>query len=252
MASRSNANDSLAASQELLGYLNFSSGASDPQFLRNLNQLCGSLAPHLAPRQSLLDPLDDLLRTRLTTLTDSSPAFQNADQARAVLRLTLEDLPARYREFHRDLLFHQSDADLWRPLLLGRMFEAVLEQGGPWDESERITKGAIQHLNDYIGYRPVAVLQTAQRIEPYAHEWIRPIPLYVRGAGVGCGKYESLVTRALDVLRATDPSILREAFFDPDLLDELAVDPRAYDFDHPVNKRPNYHFGQWDPHLLDN
>ena len=32
----------------------------------------------------------------------------------------------------------------------------------------------------------------------------------------------------------------------------IALDPRAYDFDHPANKRPNYHFGQWDPHLIDN
>ena len=24
------------------------------------------------------------------------------------------------------------------------------------------------------------------------------------------------------------------------------MDPRAYDFDHPVNRRPNYHFGGWD------
>ncbi len=31
----------------------------------------------------------------------------------------------------------------------------------------------------------------------------------------------------------------------------MAFDPRAYDFDHPVNKRPNYHFGQWDPHHID-
>ena len=46
--------------------------------------------------------------------------------------------------------------------------------------------------------------------------------------------------------------MLRNAYFDPELLDELAFDPRAYDFDHPVNKRPNYHFGQWDPHHLDN
>ncbi len=36
------------------------------------------------------------------------------------------------------------------------------------------------------------------------------------------------------------------------MLDELAVDPRAYDFDHPVNKRPNYLFGQWDMGKLDN
>ena len=40
--------------------------------------------------------------------------------------------------------------------------------------------------------------------------------------------------------------------FDLALLEELAVDPRAYDFDHPVNKRPNYLFGQWDLGKLDN
>jgi hypothetical protein len=32
----------------------------------------------------------------------------------------------------------------------------------------------------------------------------------------------------------------------------LAVDPRAYDHGHPVNKRPNHVFGEWDPYHLDN
>ena len=88
-------------------------------------------------------------------------------------------LPA-YRQFHRDLLWHQSDAELWRPLFLGRAFEAILAQGGPWDETERIVAGALETLNDYIGYRPVAVLESEQQIEPYAHERVRPIPLYVQ------------------------------------------------------------------------
>ncbi len=35
------------------------------------------------------------------------------------------------------------------------------------------------------------------------------------------------------------------------LLDELAVDPRAYDHAHPVNQRPGYQFGEWDPDLID-
>src|SRR5262245_20233758 len=35
-------------------------------------------------------------------------------------------------------------------------------------------------------------------------------------------------------------------------MDELAFDPRAYDHGHPVNRRPNYVFGEWDPHLIDN
>src|SRR5690606_31845106 len=38
--------------------------------------------------------------------------------------------------------------------------------------------------------------------------------------------------------------------FDLERLEEIALDPRAYDFDHPVNRRPNYHFGQWDPHHI--
>ncbi len=43
-----------------------------------------------------------------------------------------------------------------------------------------------------------------------------------------------------------------EAMFPIEQLDELALDPRAYDFDHPANKRPNYLFGQWDMNQLDN
>ena len=32
----------------------------------------------------------------------------------------------------------------------------------------------------------------------------------------------------------------------------MSLDPRAYEFDHPASKRPNHHFGQWDPHHVDN
>ena len=76
-------------------------------------------------------------------------------------------LPA-YRAFHRDLLWHQSDRELWRPLFLGRAFEAILSQGGPWNETERIVAGALESLNDYLGYRPVAVLESERQMEPYA------------------------------------------------------------------------------------
>jgi len=76
--------------------------------------------------------------------------------------------------------------------------------------------------------------------------------MYIEGAGVESGRHHASVTLALEILRTTDDNILRAAHFDPALLAELAFDPRAYDFDHPVNKRPNYHFGQWDPHHIDN
>src|SRR5262249_20607798 len=109
----------------------------------------------------------------------------------------------------------------------------------------------LAQLNDFVGHRPVAILETRPRGEPYAHERVRPIPLYLRGAGVAWGRYHDLVARALEILAATDPAILQEAQLDPDLLDELALDPRAYDHGHPVNRRPNYILGEWDPHHID-
>jgi len=103
-----------------------------------------------------------------------------------------------------------------------------------------------------VGYRPLAVLETRPRGEPYDHERIRPVPLYLRGAGVGWGSYQIIVARALEMLQATDADLLADAHFDLELVDELTLDVRAYDHGHPVNRRPNYVFGEWDPHHLDN
>jgi hypothetical protein len=238
--------------QELLGYLNFSSGASDPQFLANLDQLYRRIELDRGQQPDTWRQVRSRLLARLDELAAGVTVFSDCVQARAAIELALDHFPGYYREFHRDLLPRQSDAMLWRPFFLGRVLEAVLRQGAPWDETERILAGAQAELDDFIGHRPVAVLRSVQRIEPYAHEWVRPLPLYVRTVGVATGRYERLIGMTLDVLRATDPAIKREAWFDLDLVDELAVDPREYDFDHPVNKRPNYHFGQWDPHHLDN
>ncbi len=72
------------------------------------------------------------------------------------------------------------------------------------------------------------------------------------GVGVAFGPYYEIISQTLDILRNTSSEILQVAYFDMAMLSELAIDARAYDFDHPVNKRPNYHFGQWDPHCIDN
>lgn len=247
--------------EEILGYLNFSSGTSDPRFLANLNKLWASLeSPPPAPRRKrkpaappepLWRRLHRALAAALAQLHAGGEAFRGIQQAEAVLRLVFDEALPAYRRHHRDLLFHQSDESLFQPFFIGRVCEAVLRQGGPWDQAERIVAGALRLLNDFIGHRPVAVLQT-QKHQPYAHEWVRPIPLFVRGAGVAAGSYHDVIAKALEILGRTDPALLHRAGFNPEWLDELALDPRAYDFDHPVNKRPNYHFGQWDPHLIDN
>ncbi len=237
--------------QELLGYLNFSSGVPDPRFLRNLNQLFGHLEQATQSGESW-QVAGELLAVRLTELAHTSPAFQQTEQARSVLSVVFEIVLPKYLEHHRDLLFHQSASGLFRPYFIGRVCETVLREGPPWNEADRIVPAVLALLNDYIGHRPVAVLHNTRKVEPYSHERVRPVPLYVAGAGISVGRYEALVAGVLDVLRATDSGILRVAYFDPNLLDELSFDPRAYDFNHPVNKRPNYHFGQWDPHHIDN
>lgn len=231
----------------ILGYLNFSSGASDSQFLSCLNKLFSRVAADETPWRSAIEILEDELRQ----LQQRSTTFSDISQAQAVLRLLRDELLPAYREFHVDLLFHHSESSLFRPFFVGRACEAILQQEGSWDDSTRIVTQALQRLNDFIGYRPVATLE-GRRHEPYGHEWVRPIPLYIEGAGVELGEYHDVVQMAIEIIHSTDRSILRAAHFDPSAMAELAVDPRAYDFDHPVNKRPNYHFGQWDPHYIDN
>lgn len=237
---------------DVVGYLNYSSGASDARFLANINELFRDIDGLTSADEQPVDVLCRWLDERMDHLSATVAAFADVEQARSVTQLLQKRLLSAYRTFHRDLLCHQSERDLWRPLFVGRAFEALLEQGGPWNETERIVVGALDMLNDYLGYRPIAVLESERPMEPYRHERVRPIPLYIQGVGVATGPYEELVQHALSILRETDPDILHQAWFDLELLEELALDPRAYDFDHPASKRPNHHFGQWDLHHVDN
>lgn len=231
---------------EAVGYLNFSSGSSDPRFLSNLNELFASIEGQVEP-EDVLATLGVWLRVALDRLQRAGGAFANAGQALAVIELVTDKLPRAYCQFHRDLLHHQKPAELWRPFFIGRLCETVLSLGPPWHEEQRIVDAALAALNDYVGYRPTAVLASGARSEPYPHEFVRPIPLYINGAGVATGRYREVLSRALATLREADPEILARAWFDFERLEEFALDPRAYDFDHPVNRRPNYHFGHWDP-----
>lgn len=237
--------------EEVVGYLNYSSGASDPKFLKSINQLFHAIEDGKPDAESLAT-LCAWLGHTIDRLHASGGAFTDVTQARAILQLLQEKLIPTYREFHSDLLFHQRPEDLLRPFFVGRACEMLLRQGSPWDETERIVEGALTLLNDFVGYRPVATLASGSTCQPYPKEFVRPIPLYVRDAGVGVGRYEKIIQLAMEILASTDEEILARAWFDLDRLEEIALDPRAYDFDHPVNRRPNHHFGQWDPHQISN
>ena len=238
------------ALDEILGYINFSSGVPDPQFQRRLNEVFGLIQTRQDNRDMDWLQLQAVLESHLAVVHGNSPAFENVEQAETAVHLVFDETLPAYRRHHRDLLFHQPDHVLFQPFFIARVFEAVLQRGSMWDEPQHLIETTLGQLNDFLGHRPVAILQTEQKIEPYAHERVRPIPLYLRGAGTSVGRYAKLIEGALEILGSTNSDLLDATYFDPAVLDELAMDPRAYDFDHPANKRPNYHFGQWDPHHI--
>ena len=249
---------------KVLGYLNFSSGQHDPKFFSNLDLIfrhCNATTPPNAPSSetedrpnrdnALVDRVAKLLRQRLDHLKQSNDTFRDSVQAENILNLVFEDFLPAWLLHHRDLFYHQSRDSLFNSFLTARVIETITAKASQSDSPHQIISQSIAFLNDHIGHRPVATL-TSQKIEPYANEWVRPIPIYIKDAGICLGKYEKLARIAVEVLYATDPAILRAAQFDPDHLEELAIDPRSFDFDHPVNKRPNHHFGTWDEHIVDN
>jgi len=236
-----------AAFVKVLGYLNFSGGKADAAFLAALDSIAAGVG--FADSWS---PLQTELSKRLQSLQGDNPAFSDSSQAEAVIACVFDKLLPAYREFHADLLFHLQPGDLQNPFFLGRCFEAALEAGGPWDETDRIVDDSLARLNDYVGYRPIAVLEDGRKMTLYPHERFRPLPLFIAGAGVCSGPHREILERALELMGAVPSEVVGGAYFDLDRLDELALDVRAYDHDHPAFKRTNYLFGEWDPHLIDN
>ncbi|MCE9529736.1 MAG: hypothetical protein K8T89_01135, partial [Planctomycetes bacterium] len=234
----------------LLGYLNFSDGRPDPKFQRALDTAFsylaerGDAAPWVGLRTWLFRQCDLLQQS-------GNAAFRETTQVRAVLRITFGRALEAYRAHHADLLGHQTEAVLFTPFFLARVCEAVLAQGAPWNEDERIVAGAVRKLNDFVGYRPIALLETRPQTDFYPHEKFRPVPIYFRGVGPCHGPYQQLLEQTIETLERTDSGILRQSGFEPAQLEELAFDPRAYDHGHPSNRRPNYLFGEWDPHHID-
>lgn len=234
----------MARLREVLGYLNFSEGTPSARFQRAFNELFEPDGhDHSAVRTELLDGI--------RALNGSSAAFRDLNRADTVVRVVFDRVLPAYREFHADLLFHASDADLFTPYFLVRAFEAALAVDLGPKALDSAASSVIRRLNDFVGYRPVATLENERRTEPYEHERVRPIPLYISAAGVARGPYHELIREMLQILARADSDVCAQAHFDLALMDELAVDPREFDFTHPVNGRPNFLFGEWDPHHLD-
>lgn len=241
------------ALKRLAGYLNFSSGKSDTATIAAWNQIYDSASggdPLTGPAVWLV--LEEWLSDTLAGLEQESTAFRDTTQATEVIGLLWSKLLPAYMDFHCDLLFHQEPEVLFNGFFLAAAAEAVLMVRAESDDlsDEQIVQTSIDRIDDFVGYRPVAMLENRQ-CQPYRHEFVRPVPLYIKDAGVSAGPYHEIIRLAIETLHQTDSDILHAASFDPDRMAELGLDPRAYDFDHPVNRRPNYHFGGWDERSVD-
>ncbi len=234
----------VTAARDLLGYLNFSNGSRDLKAFQNWNTL------FVQNRGKPLARIRELLARELEQMRHEQAAFREAGQAEAVIDLLFDHMLPAYWEYHSDLLFHLSPEVLHQAYFLGCLAEAILSQGEPWDETERVVKGALRQLNNYLGYRPIAVLENGRLVEPYPHERFRPIPVYLQGVGTAEGRYHDLISRTLELFGELSPQVIATTHFSLDRLEELAVDIRSYDYNHPVFKRTNYLFGEWDPHQI--
>ena len=194
---------------ELFGYLNFSNGKPDQKFQSHFNHFWNSLEPITSA-----EVIQTELLKHLEVLKKENPTFAKEQQGEKVIKLVFEECLPAYRKFHEDLLFHLNESDYLHPFFLVRIFEATLNQGGPWEEKERISNGAVTQLNDFLGFRPVGVLENERLMEPYSHERHRPIPCYLKGVGVSHGPYHSLLTKTIQYFKETPESILINACFD--------------------------------------
>ncbi len=233
-----------------VGYLNFSDGRADPKFRGLLAEAFallygqGDATPWATVGDWLLAACADLRAA-------GSAAFRDTAQAEAVIDAAFREVPPAYRAHHTDLLAHQTDFALFTPFFLARACEAALAERAAGTPAGQLVGRSLLTLNDFVGYRPIALLETRPQTDFYPHEKVCSIPLYFRGVGVSPGFYSDIVKAGLELLTKTDGDLLDEACLDPDRLDEISVDPRATDHFHPVNKRPNVLFGEWDPHRID-
>ena len=240
----------------VLGYANFSSGSFDPAVWRALSQLYADHEPSddlgvVTERPDTASQVAAMLRERLDQLAATEPAFTDCGQASWALATTFDLLLPAYRRHHADLLEHQPPGAIERPFFVMAAIQGLLAEAAPDDDPHTAVSRTIDRIDDYVGWRPLAVLENGRLSAPYPHERVRPIPLYEAGAGAAHGRYRDLIAGAIAVLNEVPAELLRQADFDLSSLEELAIDPRAFDFMHPAASRPNYLFGLWDPGRID-
>lgn len=235
--------------RELLGYLNFSDGTPGVSFQSAINSL---FTADDAP-QNTTELADRLLAALQELQTGGEPGFSDTTQAASAVDTVFNTVLPAYRRHHEDLLFHLEDADYFAPFLICRLFESTLHAASRdgWQDRRQLAATALTQLNQFVGYRPVAVLENDRRAQVYSHERFCPVPLFLKEVGVAAGPCKDLLESTLRFLQQLPEELTAPAHFSLSRMDELCLDVRAHDHLHPVNKRTNYMFGEWDPEHID-
>ena len=176
------------AFEQVLGYINFSSGSHDATFYSNLRTVNEAVKQdgdllYVSMQSAMLSALDEL--------NGSSGVLSSSNQARTAVELVFAHVIPSFLTFHQQVLNAHDVNETINTFFIGRVFDVVLKLQDEW-ENPVVVDQAIHYLNDFVGYRPIATLET-HRHEPYPHEKIRPVPLYIANAGVcsGCLLYTS-------------------------------------------------------------
>ena len=235
------------AARDLVGYLNFATGKRDGRLFANVARLWTD-GPEDHPHKA--EAFRERLLAEMETLAGTSAAFNDLEQARRVTTATFDQVLPAYITHQADLLAHLPRETFHEPFLLARLLEATLQTVAE-DGWDGVPEGAVRRLNDFLGYRPVAVLENGRKSLPYEHESHAPLPVFVADAGVAPGRYHDLVLAALQLLADSPIELLIDSYFEFERLDEVAVDLRAHDHLHPMYKRTNCMFGEWDGSTID-
>jgi hypothetical protein len=230
----------------LVGYLNFSQGLPDEKFRKGINEL---------PYSWNTDGLWKQLRTEFPKLIKQAQAenptiLGDCIQAETVWKQVMNVVFPGYLAYQSDLLGHLKESDHAHPFFLCVMIETTIRHLAIVENETQFLDKVLYDLNNYIGYRPVAVLENDRKSEPYAHEYLCPIPLYFTHVGVGHGIYHDLIASTFQLFRETPEEFLIHAHLTLDDMHELCLDPRAFDCLNPAFKRTNYIFGEWDPEVV--
>ncbi len=235
-----------SAAQALLGCLNFSDGRPDPRWQKQLNDAFAAQADAGAGRPGT--PSSPRSAPALATLhAAGGAAFRDAPRPSAVLALAARNAaglppPPRRPARPTSTTPTSSGRSSWPassrracPLVTAR--PPTAEPSSPGSTTSSAT-------GPWPCWKPG---RRASRTSTSATARCRSTSAAPASPGAATAPRRA---------RPGDPARHRRrpagrGLVRPDLLDEVALDLRAYDHGHPVNRRPNYVFGECDPHHID-